>query len=139
MPRLADTPDGRRIEIHERIAASPDRVWELFRDTEAWPEWGPSVRAVESPTRYVEAGTRGRVRTVAGISVPFEVRTCADYRWTWDVAKLPATGHRVERTADGESKPAEDCIAVIEVPPLAAPYAVVCERGLRRLRRLAES
>lgn len=135
MPRLATTPDGRRIEVHERIAAPADRVWELFRDTEAWPEWGPSVRAVESPTRYVEAGTSGRVRTVAGIRLPFEVRTCADYRWTWDVAKLPATGHRVEQ---GE-KSAGDCVAVIEIPPLAAPYTVVCERGLRRLRGLAES
>lgn len=135
MPRLATTPDGRRIEVYERIAAPRDRVWELFRDTEAWPEWGPSVRAVEAPTRYVEAGTSGRVRTVAGIWLPFEVRTCADYRWTWDVGKLPATGHRIERGSDSS----DDCVAVIEIPPLAAPYTVVCERGLRRLRRLAES
>ncbi|MFC7175571.1 SRPBCC family protein [Halosegnis marinus] len=107
-------------------------MWELFRDTETWAEWGPSVREVESPDRYVAAGTEGRVRTVAGLWLPFAVRTCADYRWTWNVAKLPATGHRVEARAGG-------CTAVIEIPLPGAAYAPVCERGLRRLRELAEA
>jgi hypothetical protein len=130
--RIVRTSDGRRVEVSVRVAAERDRVWALFRDTEAWPEWGPSVRAVESPRRYVEAGTEGRVRTVGGVWLPFRVRTCAEYRWTWDVAWLPATGHRVDSASRG-------CLAVIEVPLAAAPYAVVCKRGLRRLRELAES
>ena len=129
MTRLASTPDGRRIEVRERVAAPRDRVWKTLRDTETWTEWGPSVRAVDAPTRYIERGTEGRVRTVAGIWLPFEVQDCAPYRWTWDVANLPATGHRVEAATDG-------CVAVIEVPLLAAAYAPVCRRGLRALARL---
>lgn len=130
--RIARTPDGRRIEIVERVTAPQDRVWELFCDTETWPEWGPSVRDVESPCRYIEAGTEGRVRTVGGVWLPFTIRACGEYRWTWDVAGLPATGHRVDSVDRG-------CLAVIEVPLATAPYAAVCKRGLQRLRALAES
>ncbi|MFB6118675.1 SRPBCC family protein [Halosegnis sp.] len=132
MVRLADTPDGRRIEVHERVPVPRERIWHLLRDTEAWPEWGPSVRAVESPVRYVEPGTEGGVQTVAGIWLSFSVDVCESYRWTWTVAGLPATGHRAERGRSGT-----ESIAVIEVPLAAAGYVPVCRRGLRRLARLA--
>ncbi|WP_255195904.1 SRPBCC family protein [Halorarius litoreus] len=130
MVRLARTPDGRRLEVSHPIDAPPERVWALFCDTEAWPEWGPSVSAVESPTRTIEAGTRGRVKTVGGLWLPFEVTSCENYRWTWDVAGLPATGHRVEKCGSG-------CRAVMEVPVVAAAYVPVCKRGLERLGSLA--
>lgn len=132
MARLVSTPGGRRIEVRQRVHAPRARVWDLFRDTEAWPEWGPSVRAVESPRRYIEADTTGHVRTVGGIRLPFEVVTFGEYRWTWDVATIPATGHRVDDARQGS-------VAVIEIPPLVAPYVPVCRRGLRNLRRLATS
>lgn len=126
MVRLARTPDGRRLEVSRDIDAPRDRVWEVFRDTETWPEWGPSVTDVDCPTRLVHEGTAGRVRTVGGLWLPFRVTSCRSYRWTWDVAKLPATGHRVEKRGEASR-------AVIEVPVVAAPYVAVCERGLRRL------
>jgi uncharacterized protein YndB with AHSA1/START domain len=126
MARFTRTPDGRRLEVARDIDAPRDRVWEVFRDTETWAKWGPSLTAVESPTRLIHQGTEGRVRTVGGLWLPFRVTTCANYRWTWDVVNLPATGHRVEERA-GASR------AVIEVPVVAAPYVPVCERGLRRL------
>ena len=81
---------------------------------------------VESPTRLIQAGTEGRVRTVGGLWLPFRVTTCENYRWTWDVANLPATGHRVEERGAGAR-------AIIEVPVVAAPYVPVCARILRRL------
>ena len=61
----------------------------------------------------------------------FAVRTCADRRWTWDVARVPATGHRVEEAGSGG-------LAAFELPPLAAGYAPVCRRALRRIGELAE-
>lgn len=124
------TPDGRRLVVSRAIPASRETVWEVFRDTELWPVWGPSVRAVDSPVRYVGPGTTGRVRTPLGW-VPFEVTTCDRFRWTWDVAGVPATGHRVGSGGDGR------CRAAFEVPLLAAPYAVVCRRALRQIELLA--
>jgi hypothetical protein len=124
------TPDGRRIEVARRIDAPADVVWDLFTDTRRWPAWGPSVGAVESDDRRIREGTTGRIR-VLGAWVPFRVETCRDRRWTWRVAGVPATGHRVEPLGDR-------CLAVFEVPLAAAPYVVVCRRALRAIGRLAE-
>jgi carbon monoxide dehydrogenase subunit G len=128
--RLERTPDGRRLVVSRRIDAPRDVVWGLLCDTERWTDWGPSVRSVDCPVRYVEVGTTGRVRTPLGW-VPFEVTSGGDYRWSWDVAGVPATGHRVEASAEG------GCEVSFEVPPLAAPYTVVCERALKRIEVLA--
>ncbi|PSQ45792.1 polyketide cyclase [Halobacteriales archaeon SW_7_68_16] len=133
---LERTPDGRRLVVAARIDAPPDAVWTALIDTTAWPDWGPSVRAVDSPDRYVSLGTAGHIRTLGGLRVPFEItRFDADAptrRWTWRVARLPATGHRVA-PVDG----AAACRAGFELPPLAAGYAPVCRRALTRLDRLA--
>jgi uncharacterized protein YndB with AHSA1/START domain len=128
--RITDTPDGRRLLVTRRIDAHPDRVWDLFVDTRAWPAWGPSITAVECSDRRIRAGTTGRVRTVGGLWIPFVVTSCADYRWTWRVAGVPATGHRVDPVDDR-------CRAAFELPLLAAPYAVVCRRALQKLDALA--
>ncbi|PSP93911.1 polyketide cyclase [Halobacteriales archaeon QS_4_62_28] len=123
------TPDGRRLCVNRSIRAPRDDAWDLLVDTKQWPAWGPSVSAVESSDRYVETGTTGRVKTPVGIRVPFEIASCADYRWTWRVAEMPATGHRVDGDENG-------CRAVFEMPLLAAGYAPVCQRALGRIERL---
>jgi hypothetical protein len=128
--RLAHTPDGRRLEVTRRVRADPDRVWAVLTDTELWPEWGPSVTDVECADRFVREGSTGRVRTPVGLWLPFVVRSCADRRWTWDVARVPATGHRVEAAGDG-------AVAVFELPPLFGAYAPVCRRALDRIAKLA--
>jgi uncharacterized protein YndB with AHSA1/START domain len=128
--RLARTPDGRRLEVDRVVAAPRERVWDLLRDTDRWPAWGPSVRAVESPDRYAERGTRGRIRPPVGPWLPFEVTACRDHRWTWSVARVPATGHRVERATGGSR-------VVFEIPLGGAVYAPVCRRALRRIEELA--
>jgi hypothetical protein len=131
--RLARTPDGRRLEVARSVDADPDRVWTVLTDTELWPRWGPSVTDVECSDRFVREGSTGRVRTPVGIWLPFTVRTCADRRWTWDVARLPATGHRVEGRDGGRR-----ALAVFELPVLAAGYAPVCRRALGRIAEIAE-
>ncbi|TSD15713.1 SRPBCC family protein [Haloglomus irregulare] len=128
---IEHTPDGRRLVVARRTRAPATAVWRAFRDTRRWPDWGPTVRAVDCEDRYVERGSTGHVTTVGGLRLPFEVTSCADGRWTWDVARLPATGHRVH---DG-SEP----VAAFELPLAAAPYAVVCRRALERLDRVART
>jgi hypothetical protein len=126
---LERTEAGRRILVSRRMAAEPRAAWDLLIDTDRWPEWGPSVRAVKSTSRYIDAGTTGRVQVPGGLWIPFEITACADFRWTWRVARIPATGHRVEEASDG-------CRVGFELSPLAAPYVPVCTRALDRIASL---
>ncbi|KTG10514.1 polyketide cyclase [Haloprofundus marisrubri] len=132
------TPDGRRLLVSRLVDAPAERVWELLVETRHWSAWGPSVDDVEPADTRVRAGTTGRVRVAGvGVWIPFEVTSrSADelrgtYRWTWRVAGIPATGHRVEST--GENR----CRVGFEIPLLAAGYAAVCTVALRRIERLA--
>ncbi|GAB7089854.1 SRPBCC family protein [Halorubrum luteum] len=124
---------GFRIDVARDVAVPPGVAVELLRDTRTWPEWSPTISGVESDDRYVREGTQGRVR-VAGAWVPFRVTSFNGRRWTWTVAAIPATGHRVEGYA-GEG---DRCRVVIEVPVLAAGYVPVCERALDRFAELVE-
>lgn len=130
------TPDGRRVIVARDVDASREVAWDLLTDTTRWPDWGPSVRAVECDQRFIQPGTTGRVRLPGGVWLPFEIATCGGYRWTWQVASVPATGHRVDPPADGTGE--ERCRVVFEIPLLAAGYAPVCMRALGRIASLLE-
>ena len=125
--RIGNTPDGRRVEVTRNVPVPAERAWSLLIDTERWPDWGPSVRAVECPDREIRAGSSGTVETAVGIRVPFEITACEPYRWTWRVARIPATGHRVEELE------AERCRVIFEVPILSVAYVPVCWRALSRI------
>jgi hypothetical protein len=132
---LARTPGGRRIEVSAVLETSPDRAWDLLVDTERWPEWGPSVRAVDASERRIRWGSRGHVTVPGGIDVPFEV---TDFdperrRWGWSVARIPATGHRVDAVPKEGTPDPGRCRGVFEVPVLAAGYVPVCRRALERI------
>lgn len=128
---LEPTPDGRRLVVRRDVAASADTVWDILTDTDSWPDWGPSVTAVETDSRYISAGTTGRVRVAGAVWLPFEVTACTPYRWTWAVARLPATGHFAEERADGS-------VVGFEIPPLATGYAPVCARACRHIASIAQ-
>ncbi|MHC3380526.1 SRPBCC family protein [Haloarcula sp. H-GB5] len=128
---LEKTPDGRRLLVRHNADASVDTVWDILTDTGCWSDWGPSVTAVETTDQYIDDGTTGRVRVAGAVWLPFEVTACAPYRWTWNVARLPATGHFVEERADGS-------VVGFEIPPLATGYAPVCARACRRIAALAQ-
>lgn len=121
------------------VPAAPEVVWDLLVDTSRWPEWGPSVTAVEldyahathATTARITAGSTGRVRTAVGVWVPFRITEFDDgRRWSWNVAGIPATSHTVEPAPGG-------CRVGFGVPLLVAPYALVCQVALARIERLA--
>lgn len=115
------------------IAAAGPRVWSILTDTDLWPVWGPSLKSVECTERFVAAGSRGRVQSALGIWLSFEILDFVDGQyWSWEVAGVRATGHRVERL--GRNR----CRLSFEVPMLAAPYLAVCAIACRRIRDLAE-
>ncbi len=122
------------IDVAAAMPADPAAAWRLLTDTRTWPSWGPSIRTVtlDNPDDdpVIAAGTTGTVRTVVGVALPFRILEVDPVaRWTWRVAGVPATGHRVEPHPDG-------CRVVFEVPILATPYAAVCQVALRRIERL---
>ena len=120
------------LEVSATIASSAAVAWGLLTDTHAWPQWGPSVRAVDSPARVITAGTRGRVQTTVGLWVPFEITDWEEGAcWAWRVAGVPATGHRVTPVAATSSR------VVFLIPRWAPFYRPVCRAALRRLNALA--
>ena len=126
------TPAGVRLVASREIEAPAADVWRVLVEPARWPTWGPSITAVECGDERIRAGSTGRVRTVVGLWLPFEITTCEEYRWTWRIGSVPATGHRV--TPLGPDR----CRATFEVPLLAAPYVLVTALALRRIARLVE-
>ena len=115
------------------IRAPAASAWELFVDTRRWPDWGPSVARVECADRCIGPGTTGRVQTVFGLWLSFQVTEFRAGRyWRWRVAGIPATGHRVE--AIGPDR----CRVIFEVPAVAAPYLVVYGWAAQRIKNILE-
>ncbi len=116
-----------RLDVAATFDAPVAAAWRLLTDTRAWPQWGPTVTAVDTEPPVIGPDSTGRLRTPVGLWLPFAITSFeSGSRWTWRVAGIPATGHRVEATGRG-------CRIVFEVPLLTAPYATVCRSALRRL------
>lgn len=124
-------PTRRTIDIDRTIDAPAEVVWNLLTDTHRWPEWGPTITDVECRDRWIRPGSTGQVELVGGVWIPFEITYRDAYRWTWEVAGIPATGHRVE-PHNGS------CRAVFELPLIAVGYAPVCWLALSRIAELVE-
>jgi hypothetical protein len=134
------------FSVSRRIAAPAEGVWALLTDTGKWPAWGPSITGVEPAGRgagqgpgpaagpgpgILAPGSRGRVRTVLGAALPYTVTAFEPGRyWSWSVAGIPATGHRVVPQNGG-------CLVTFTVPWWAPAYLPVCAVALRRIERLA--
>lgn len=116
------------------VDAPAQAAWALLVDVRRWPEWGPTVSAAEldDGSHRIAAGSTGRVHPPVGPSIPFAVTELVDGRsWSWRVAGVPATAHRVEVLGP------ERCRVGMQVPWWATPYAAVCAVALRRIERLA--
>lgn len=119
--------------IEREIAAPAATVWALLTDVRRWPEWGPSVRRAVLDGAAFELGGRGRVTTRVGLTLPFVVTAFEPGRsWSWEVAGVRATDHRLEALAE------DRCRIGFGVPIVAWPYLVICAIALRRIGRLAE-
>jgi hypothetical protein len=120
------------LSTSAQIHAPASVAWALLSDTHAWPQWGPSVRAVDSPTRFITAGMRGRVQTAVGVWIPFEITDWEEgCYWHWRVAGVPATGHRVTPLT------VDTCRVTFTIPAWAPFYLPICRAALSKLNRLA--
>jgi uncharacterized protein YndB with AHSA1/START domain len=130
------------LTVQVPVRATPGRVWRLLTDTLEWPRWGPSVQRVESPHRFIEKGDCGRVKTAAGVWLPFEITEFEPERyWAWKVAGVRATGHRVEAFDDTGNDLDEPvgCRLIFGAPAIAFPYLSVCRWAAGRIRKMAEA
>ena len=120
-----------RVSVGKFYPTSPLLVWDLITDTTQWPRWGPTVKRVQSPERFIRKDSSGRVLTVFGIWLPFDIDeyeyTCF---WSWKVAAIKATGHRIQAIETG------GCHLWFEVPIIATPYALICQMALARIENL---
>ena len=115
-----------------QVAAPAPRVWQLLIDTHTWPRWGPSLRAVDAPARFITTGLRGSVQTAPGFWLQFEITDWEEGRaWAWRVGGIPATGHRVTPLTE------RSCRVEFTIPSWAPFYVPVCRLALRRLDALA--
>lgn len=122
------------MQVRHVIRASPQPVWNILVDTRQWPVWGPSVRAVKSPRQYIDAGLKGCLQTILGFWVPFEITGFEPLHfWSWKVAGIPATGHRLTTIDENH------CELIFEIPVVAFPYALICQQATRRIERLAQN
>jgi hypothetical protein len=68
-----------------------------------------------------------------GLWVPFVITDFEiDRYWSWRVLGIRATGHRVERLAEGL------CRLTFEVPIFGAPYVIVCREAVARIAKTLE-
>lgn len=128
------------FSVSRRVAAPAEDVWSLLTDVQQWPNWGPSITGVRpapagprdgSAACRLESGSRGTVRTILGVTLPYTVTAFEAGRyWSWSVAGIPATGHRVIPQEGG-------CLVTFTVPWWAPAYLPVCAVALRRIERLA--
>jgi uncharacterized protein YndB with AHSA1/START domain len=124
----------KRVSAGIDVAAPLTEVWRLVAEFEHWSSWGPTVTGVTSSARAVAPGATGRVKTVAGPSLPFAITSVEPgHSWDWRVAGVPATGHVISDLGDGRTR------VEFTVPWVLAPYVVVLRMGLRRLKTLAEA
>lgn len=119
--------------VKRDIHAPARAAWDLLTDTRRWPLWGPTVRDVVCTERWIRQGSSGQVLTPVGGWVPFIVTHYEHaHFWSWRVAGIRATGHRLVAHDEGS------CRIVFELPYLWFPYALVCRRAVRNLARLLE-
>ena len=125
---------NRMLTVGRRMAAPPESAWRVLTDLDAWPRWGPSVQRAElDGGGPLALGSRGRVWTPVGLSLPFVVTEFERGReWAWHVAGVPATRHSVAPDGDG-------CRVTFGVPIWAPAYLAVCAVALKRIEDLAVS
>jgi len=124
-----------RIELHADGPVPADVAWQRYIVPDRWSMWSPQITGVDCADQVLTAGTTGRVRTLFGVSLPFEVLDLdhADRSWRWSVhgpfgVRL-TLHHAVTATADGTTTN----LTMHGPAVLVLGYAPLAQLALRRL------
>jgi len=121
------------MQVSQVIRAPAANVWEVLINTHQWSTWGPSVKAVSCSQPFISAGVKGKIKTVLGTWINFEITSFDPLSyWHWKVAGIPATGHRLKKLDD------ISCELIFELPLIVFPYALICRQAINRIAQLAQ-
>lgn len=95
-----------KFESSVRIAATPERVWDIFFAVEHWPEWTESISSVERlEPGPLKIGSRTKIKQPKFPVALWEVTELVDGEFFEWVATGPGVrttaGHRVMADGDG--------------------------------------
>ncbi|MEV8373388.1 SRPBCC family protein [Kribbella sp. NPDC056861] len=95
-----------RFDHSVTVQAPADRVWAIFSDVAKWPEWTPTITAVERlDPGPIHLGAKTRVRQPKLPVAVWEVTELVDGEYFEWVSRAPGIkttgGHRVESTPEG--------------------------------------
>jgi len=117
--------------VSRPVQAPSETVWKVLVDLDAWPKWGPSVVRAELDGGVLTLGTRGRVWTPVGVTLPFEITEFVPgVSWAWQVAGVPGTRHGVDPDGTG-------CRVWMSAPGWVPAYLPVLAVALRRIDAMA--
>lgn len=120
-----------KITVSKDYNGSAEQVWKIITDTHLWPEWGPSVTTVQCDRRYINVGSKGRIRTAVGFWLPFYISRYKDMRcWVWQVGGIEATGHHIYELTEDRTR------LTFSMPWWSAPYLLICMLALQRIKKL---
>ncbi len=106
----------------------------MLTDTRKWRKWGPTVIDADCADRYIRKGALGRVQILSRQWLRFVITKYEHgHYWSWTVASVTATGHRVDHIDEGR------CKISFELPILWAPYIIVCWVALKRIAGMLET
>jgi uncharacterized protein YndB with AHSA1/START domain len=116
------------------IAASAERVWDVFTDVRQWPSWTASVSSLEPlDGPAVEVGHRFRIKQPRMPVLVWEVtKVDAPRSWTWVVR---APGATTSATHEVSPRGAGECVVTQEIDQrgvLGLAVAVLMRRLTRR-------
>ena len=100
------TRDQVQIEVQVEIHRAPDVVWPVLVDVERWPEWTPSVTAVERLDQSAFGiGSRVRIRQPKLKTMVWRVSEFSQGRlFTWDTRNVGSStvgSHEIKPTPRG--------------------------------------
>ena len=100
--------DANRIEVSVEIARTPDVIWPVLIDVQRWPEWTPSVTAVERVDRApFGIGSRARVRQPGLKTMVWEVSEFQPEKlFTWQTRSVGISvvaSHEIRKTERGST------------------------------------
>jgi uncharacterized protein YndB with AHSA1/START domain len=80
------------IEVAVDIAASPQRIWAVLIEVEKWPEWTPSMKAVQRlDSGPFHTGSKARIRQPRLPATVWQVTDFQhDHAFTWEAKALGA-------------------------------------------------
>jgi hypothetical protein len=124
-----------RIALRADGPVAADAVWQRYLVPACWSTWAPHITGVDCTDQVITATTTGRVRTLFGLSLPFDVLDLdhAARSWRWSVhgpyGMRMTLRHTVTATAEGSATD----LAVYGPPVLVLGYAPVAQLALHRL------